>query len=79
MKPKQKAAARSLATIVCEIRKTLKDDIGNIIRRGELLQEAKVQLEHGQWLPWLEDNFAMKERTAQRAMAVATSPPNTSP
>jgi len=71
MKTKQKNAARSLATIVGEIRKTLRNDVGNIIKRGDLLLEAKEQLEHGQWLPWLEDNFSMDERTAQRAMAVA--------
>jgi hypothetical protein len=64
-------AARSLPTIVAAIRKTFRNDIANIIRRGELLQEAKDQLDHGQWLPWLEDNFSMEERTAQRAMAVA--------
>jgi hypothetical protein len=71
MKPKQKAVARSLATIVGEIRKTLRNDIGNIIKRGDLLLEAKDQLEHGEWLPWLAVNFLMDERTAQRAMAAA--------
>ena len=71
MKTKQKAAARSLATIVGEIRKTLRNDIGNIIKRGDLLLEAKDQLGHGEWLPWLEENFDMEERTAQRAMAAA--------
>jgi hypothetical protein len=68
---RQKNAVRNLATIVGEIKKTLRNDIGNIIKRGELLQEAKDQLEHGQWLPWLEENFEMDERTAQRAVAVA--------
>jgi hypothetical protein len=62
---------RNLATIVVEIKKSLRNDIGNIIKRGELLQEAKDQLEHGQWLPWLEENFDMGERSAQRAMLVA--------
>jgi hypothetical protein len=71
MKTKQKAAARSLSTIVGEIRKTLRNDIGNIIKRGDLLLEAKDQLGHGEWLPWLEENFDMEERTAQRAMAAA--------
>jgi hypothetical protein len=71
MKTKPKAAARSLTTIVGEIRETLRNDIGSIIARGNLLQEAKDQLEHGQWLPWLEENFLMDERTAQRAMAAA--------
>jgi hypothetical protein len=68
---KHNASARSLPTIIAAIRKTFRNDIANIIRRGELLQEAKDQLGHGQWLPWLEDNFSMDERTAQRAMAVA--------
>jgi hypothetical protein len=68
---KQKNAVRTLAILVGEIRKTLRNDIANIIKRGELLQEAKDQLEYGKWLPWLEENFDMDERTAQRAMAVA--------
>jgi len=68
---KQEKAVRTLATLVVEIEKTLRNDIGNIIKRGELLQEAKDQLEHGQWLPWLDENFDMDERTAQRAMSVA--------
>jgi Protein of unknown function (DUF3102) len=71
MKTNQTAPARTLATIVGEIRKTLSNDTANVIRRGQLLIEAKDQLEHGEWLPWLEDNFDMDERTAQRAMAVA--------
>jgi hypothetical protein len=32
---------RSLATIVGEIHGTLRNDIASIIKRGELLQEAK--------------------------------------
>jgi hypothetical protein len=71
MNRKHNASARSLPTIVAAIRKTFRNDIANIIRRGELLEEAKDQLDHGRWLPWLEDNFSMDERTAQRAMAVA--------
>jgi Protein of unknown function (DUF3102) len=71
MSRKQKNSARSLTTIVSEIRGTFRNDIANIIKRGNLLQEAKDQLEHGQWLPWLEENFSMDERTAQRAMSVA--------
>ena len=47
------------------------DDNNNIITRGKLFQEAKDRLEHGQWLPWLEENFHMTDKTAERAMAVA--------
>jgi hypothetical protein len=41
------------------------------IRAGELLIEAKIQLKHGQWLPWLLEHCAMSERTAQLYMRVA--------
>jgi hypothetical protein len=71
MSRKQKNSVRSLTTIVGEIRGTFRNDIANIIKRGQLLQEAKDQLGHGEWLPWLQDKFEMDERTAQRAMSAA--------
>jgi Protein of unknown function (DUF3102) len=63
-----KAEPRELATIVTKIKHTFRDDIGNIITRGELLQQAEDQIEHGGWLTWLETNFNWDEQTAQRAM-----------
>jgi hypothetical protein len=42
-----KTPARSLPTIVTEIRQTFHNDIANLIKRGNLLIEAKDQLE--QW------------------------------
>jgi hypothetical protein len=44
---------------------------------GELLIEAKGQLEHGDWLPWLTEHTPLNARTAQRYMQVAGLP-NTS-
>jgi hypothetical protein len=38
------------------------------IRCGELLSIAKTEIGHGQWLPWLEQNFEASERTAQTYM-----------
>jgi hypothetical protein len=38
---------------------------------GDLLIEAKAQLKHGQWLPWLAEHCAMSERTAQLYMRTA--------
>src|SRR5215471_6764290 len=49
-KPKANAEARDLATIVIKIKRTFRDDICNIIRRGELLQQGKDQIEDGGWL-----------------------------
>jgi hypothetical protein len=38
---------------------------------GDLLIEAKAQLEHGQWLPWLVEHCEIPEKTAQRYMRMA--------
>jgi hypothetical protein len=38
---------------------------------GNLLVQAKSQLKHGQWLPWLKANVRFSERTAQAYMQVA--------
>jgi hypothetical protein len=38
---------------------------------GELLQQAKDVLAHGQWLPWLKANCPFSERVAQNYMRVA--------
>jgi hypothetical protein len=66
-----KADPRDLTTIVTKIKRTFRDDICNIIRRGELLQPAKDQIEHGGWLTWLDTNFNWDEEMAQRAISVA--------
>jgi hypothetical protein len=72
-----KTPARTLKTIVGEIRGTLRNDVASIIKRGQLLLEAKEQVEHGKWLPWLEENFDMAERSARGRCWWPSSPPNT--
>jgi Protein of unknown function (DUF3102) len=49
----------------------LKESVRHAITAGELLIEAKEQLDHGQWLPWLRDHCTISERTAQLYMRVA--------
>ena len=66
-----KAEPRDVATIVTKIKRTFRDDICNIIRRGELLQQARDQIEHDGCLTWLETNLNRDEHMAQRAMSVA--------
>lgn len=39
---------------------------------GEHLAQAKAQLEHGQWLPWLEANFEGSRSTAANYMRLAS-------
>jgi hypothetical protein len=46
--------------------------VDRAIRCGELLLEAKRQLPHGEWLPWLARNCPkISERSAQRYMRLA--------
>jgi hypothetical protein len=71
MTKKPKASARELATIVAEIHETFRSDTASVVKRGELLIEAKQQVKHGKWLQWLDTHFHMDARTAQRAMAAA--------
>src|SRR5262249_4544995 len=46
-----------------------RDSLAN--RACNLLVEAKEQLKHGQWLPWLQDHCTISERTAQLYMHCA--------
>jgi len=41
-------------------------------RAGDLLIEAKEQLEHGAWLPWLSEHCGVSSRSAQRYMRLAS-------
>jgi hypothetical protein len=45
--------------------------LGHAIKAGELLIEAKAQVRHGQWLPWLEANFEFTRQTASGYMRAA--------
>jgi hypothetical protein len=40
-------------------------------RAGELLAQAKTLVGHGEWLPWLNNNFVGARRTAQAYMRIA--------
>ncbi|MBI4693428.1 MAG: DUF3102 domain-containing protein [Gammaproteobacteria bacterium] len=44
-------------------------------RAGELLLEAKANIVHGEWLPWLAAHVEFSERTAQAYMRVARELP----
>jgi phage N-6-adenine-methyltransferase len=43
------------------------------IRCGELLLEAKAQVAHGQWLPWIEANLTLRPRQCQGYMRLAAN------
>jgi hypothetical protein len=59
---------RALKVIEGELRQALKRETADIVKIGELLLEAKAQLPHGCWLPWLRRGFSLSERSARRYM-----------
>jgi Protein of unknown function (DUF3102) len=54
-----------------EFAATFKDDLPNIIRRGEILIEIKEGLGHGKWHAWLGGKFALSQSTAHNYMNAA--------
>jgi hypothetical protein len=70
--------SNSLADLAARIRQehaataeALQRGVEHAMAAGDLLLEAKAQLKHGLWLPWLAEHCQMSERTAQLYMRVA--------
>lgn len=64
-------AARSIEIITEEILFYKRQAGSAIIEIGRRLNEAKEQLEHGEWLPWLQEKVDFSERSAQNFMRLA--------
>jgi len=47
--------------------------VQHAINAGERLIEAKATLRHGEWTPWLEQNFEFTDRTARNYMRLAAN------
>ena len=45
--------------------------MNHALRCGDLLIKAKGTVQHGNWLPWLRQNIAFSDRTAQGYMRIA--------
>jgi hypothetical protein len=72
------APSRTLTSLAQDIRReieqadaSLRDAVTYAIRAGELLIEAKGELKHGDWLPWLGANCRLGEREARNYMRLA--------
>src|SRR5262245_40621328 len=70
--------SNSLADLAAQIRAeheatsaALKSSVEHAIKAGDLLLEAKAQIKHGQWLPWLQEHCELSERSAQLYMRIA--------
>lgn len=70
---------RSIEQITLEINFYKAQTAQNIIEIGKRLNEAKQQLQHGEWLPWLRDKVQFSEISAQRFMKIAKEFSNPSP
>lgn len=53
---------------LAELNQSLKMTVRKAIYVGQLLIEQKEYVGHGNWLPWLERNVDLSERTAQKYM-----------
>jgi hypothetical protein len=62
---------RHIELIATELEAALKRETTDIIAIGGLLIEAQAQLEHGEWLAWLEEHFGSTDRTAENYMNAA--------
>jgi hypothetical protein len=45
--------------------------LAHAMAAGDMLNEAKALVAHGQWLPWLKDQCRIPQRTAQHYMRLA--------
>jgi hypothetical protein len=62
---------RPLEVIASEMQIAMSRESANIIAIGNLLIEAKAQVQHGHWLRWLGDNFGSSVSTAENYVAAA--------
>jgi Protein of unknown function (DUF3102) len=76
--PVPAALSNSLCDLAARIKaeheacgQALKASVQHAMAAGDLLTEAKAQLQHGQWLPWLKDNCGLSPRMAQNYMRLA--------
>lgn len=67
----QPDTVRDIDTITGEILEAKRVGGEAIITIGQRLIEAKAMLEHGEWLPWLNEKVEFSERTARNFMRLA--------
>ncbi len=71
------AEIRSIETITAEILVYKAQAGAAILEIGKRLIEAKEQLGHGEWLPWLEQSVEISISSAQKFMKIAKEYSNT--
>lgn len=56
----------------------IRASLDHALKVGQLLNAAKELVDHGGWLPWIEDNCEFSERTARAYMRVSRNWPQLS-
>jgi Protein of unknown function (DUF3102) len=69
--PTDRRINRTLEVIADELRGAFKTETADIIKIGILLLEAKQHVKHGEWLPWLQKEFSLSSRSAEKYMRAA--------
>lgn len=71
-------SSKSITTIAEEIRREheaceqdAKSAVEHAVKAGELLTDAKAQVQHGEWLPWLCQNVPFSQQTANVYMRIS--------
>jgi hypothetical protein len=64
--------ARAIHSEIAEADRHLHDALRHALRAGELLAQAKARLQHGEWIPWLNEN-GFSRRTASHYMSLAAN------
>ena len=59
-----------IQTLAAELETLGKTALGKAVEAGNLLRECKAGLAHGEWLPWLKDNFSFSHKTAMNWMMI---------
>lgn len=66
-----KSVAQKIISLHEGIVSAMRRSVSDAIQIGELLSEAKIVLQHGDFLPWIERELPFDVRTAQNYMAVS--------
>jgi hypothetical protein len=61
----------ALDRLTAQIRTALRRNTKNIIEIGKLLIESREHLDHGEWQPWLAENFDLSYDTALNYVSAA--------
>jgi hypothetical protein len=64
------ATVERIQTLAAELETLGKTALAKAIEAGSLLRECKASLAHGDWLPWLKDNFSFSHKTAMNWMMI---------